>query len=232
MRPKLSIVVCCPDAVSASYWSASGSQCTRGLAKTVKWVARKCWNQRSSRQGRRRNRCGRDRRRLDSELHCASKSPDCHSVVGPVDYVSGIETRLTVDPARRRKKHEKQLCPSGKSESPSRRREVEATANIHDPLHPAAGALGRSTSRVSQAQAQEISKADDREILCSKLVRRNNVRDFVIETTQLAKSYKGQPALQGLNLEVGRGQIFGFLGRNGAGKTTTIKTLIGLLKAD
>src|SRR5262245_26671291 len=44
--------------------------------------------------------------------------------------------------------------------------------------------------------------------------------------------HKGRPALQGLNLEVCRGQIFGFLGRNGAGKTTTIKTLIGLLKAD
>lgn len=66
----------------------------------------------------------------------------------------------------------------------------------------------------------------------SETSERNNVRDFVIETTQLTKSYKGRPALQGLNLEVGRGQIFGFLGRNGAGKTTTIKILIGLLKAD
>jgi ABC-type lipopolysaccharide export system ATPase subunit len=42
--------------------------------------------------------------------------------------------------------------------------------------------------------------------------------DFIIETNQLRKSFKGQPALRGLNLRVPRGSIFGFLGRNGAGK--------------
>jgi ABC-2 type transport system ATP-binding protein len=56
--------------------------------------------------------------------------------------------------------------------------------------------------------------------------------DFIIETTQLCKSFKGQPALRGLDLRVPIGSIFGFLGRNGAGKTTTIKTLMGLLRAD
>ena len=56
--------------------------------------------------------------------------------------------------------------------------------------------------------------------------------DFVIETNQLCKSFKSQPALRGLDLQVPVGSIFGFLGRNGAGKTTTIKTLMGLLRAD
>jgi len=56
--------------------------------------------------------------------------------------------------------------------------------------------------------------------------------DFVIETHQLCKSFKDQPALRGLDLQVPAGSIFGFLGRNGAGKTTTIKTLMGLLRAD
>jgi len=37
-------------------------------------------------------------------------------------------------------------------------------------------------------------------------------------------------ALQGLSLEVEKGEIFGFLGPNGAGKTTTIKILVGLIK--
>jgi len=37
-------------------------------------------------------------------------------------------------------------------------------------------------------------------------------------------------ALQGLNLEIEKGEIFGFLGPNGAGKTTTIKILAGLIK--
>jgi ABC-2 type transport system ATP-binding protein len=56
--------------------------------------------------------------------------------------------------------------------------------------------------------------------------------DFIIETNQLCKSFKGQTALRGLDLRVPAGSIFGFLGRNGAGKTTTIKTLMGLLRAD
>jgi len=56
--------------------------------------------------------------------------------------------------------------------------------------------------------------------------------DFIIETSQLCKSFKGKPALRGLDLRVPAGSIFGFLGRNGAGKTTTIKTLMGLLRAD
>jgi len=56
--------------------------------------------------------------------------------------------------------------------------------------------------------------------------------DFVIEVRKLRKSFKGQPALDGLDLAVPQGSIFGFLGRNGAGKTTTIKTLMRLLKPD
>ncbi len=58
------------------------------------------------------------------------------------------------------------------------------------------------------------------------------MNDFVIETTRLCKSFKGRPALRGLDLKVPAGSIFGFLGRNGAGKTTTIKLLTGILKPD
>ncbi len=56
--------------------------------------------------------------------------------------------------------------------------------------------------------------------------------DPVIETQGLLKSFKGLHALNGLNLSVPAGSIFGFLGRNGAGKTTTIKLLMGFLKPD
>src|SRR5690242_8804663 len=56
--------------------------------------------------------------------------------------------------------------------------------------------------------------------------------EFVIETHGLRKSFKGQAALAGLNLDVPAGSIFGFLGRNGAGKTTTIKTLMGFIRSD
>ena len=43
-------------------------------------------------------------------------------------------------------------------------------------------------------------------------------------------SYGKKHVLKGVDLEVPKGSIFGFLGRNGAGKTTTIKTLLGLQK--
>lgn len=50
----------------------------------------------------------------------------------------------------------------------------------------------------------------------------------VIETAGLSKRYDAIDALRGLDLQVPRGSIFGFLGRNGAGKTTAIKILLGI----
>jgi ABC-2 type transport system ATP-binding protein len=49
------------------------------------------------------------------------------------------------------------------------------------------------------------------------------VRDIVIQTSALTKQYPGmdRPAVDALDLEVHRGEIFGLLGPNGAGKTTT-----------
>ena len=51
----------------------------------------------------------------------------------------------------------------------------------------------------------------------------------VIVTAGLGKQYGRVTALDGLTLEIGSGEIFGFLGPNGAGKTTTIRLLLGLL---
>jgi ABC-2 type transport system ATP-binding protein len=56
--------------------------------------------------------------------------------------------------------------------------------------------------------------------------------ECAIEAVELRKSFTGHEALCGLNLNVPRGSVFGFLGRNGAGKTTTIRILMGLAKAD
>ncbi|MBI4830336.1 MAG: ABC transporter ATP-binding protein [Candidatus Lindowbacteria bacterium] len=53
--------------------------------------------------------------------------------------------------------------------------------------------------------------------------------DFAIETSGLTKKFGSLVALNGLDLRVPQGSVFGFLGRNGAGKTTTIKILLGLL---
>ena len=53
-----------------------------------------------------------------------------------------------------------------------------------------------------------------------------------ILATGVVKTYGSTRALDGLNLEVGAGEIHGFLGPNGAGKTTTIRILLGLIRAD
>ncbi len=52
--------------------------------------------------------------------------------------------------------------------------------------------------------------------------------DAVISTQGLTKIYPDVRAIDGLNLNVLRGAVYGFLGRNGAGKTTTLRTLLGL----
>jgi ABC-2 type transport system ATP-binding protein len=52
-----------------------------------------------------------------------------------------------------------------------------------------------------------------------------------IEVRGLRKAYRGVVALDGLDLTVPEGGVFGFLGPNGAGKTTTIRALVGHLRA-
>ena len=52
----------------------------------------------------------------------------------------------------------------------------------------------------------------------------------VLTTHQLSKSYGSRPAVKHLDLDVRRGEIFGFLGPNGAGKTTTIRMALGLIR--
>lgn len=54
----------------------------------------------------------------------------------------------------------------------------------------------------------------------------------MISVTDLRKAYAGKPVLDGLTLEVRRGEIFALLGPNGAGKTTTINILTTLTRAD
>jgi ABC-2 type transport system ATP-binding protein len=55
-------------------------------------------------------------------------------------------------------------------------------------------------------------------------------REIILQTIGLTKAYGKRLAVNGLNLEVARGEVFGFLGPNGAGKTTTIRTLLNLIK--
>lgn len=61
-----------------------------------------------------------------------------------------------------------------------------------------------------------------------KKVKENNVKNS-IKISNLTTSYGKSRGIVGINLEVEKGEIFGFIGPNGAGKSTTIRTMLGFL---
>ena len=56
--------------------------------------------------------------------------------------------------------------------------------------------------------------------------------DKIIDVCDLKKSFDGKVVVNGIDLHVKKGEVFGFLGPNGSGKTTTIRMLCGLLTPD
>jgi len=56
--------------------------------------------------------------------------------------------------------------------------------------------------------------------------------ETVLEISGLTKLYKTGRGIKNLNLNVSKGEVFGFLGPNGAGKTTAMKIMVGLMRAD
>lgn len=57
-------------------------------------------------------------------------------------------------------------------------------------------------------------------------------QEIILEIENLHKSFNKYKAVDGLNIKVQKGEIYGFLGPNGAGKSTTIRVILSLLKAD
>lgn len=56
--------------------------------------------------------------------------------------------------------------------------------------------------------------------------------DYVLQTNELVKSYRGKRVLNGVSMNVRRGDVYGFVGENGSGKTTVIRLITGLIYAD
>lgn len=54
--------------------------------------------------------------------------------------------------------------------------------------------------------------------------------DYVLQTSQLCKSYNGQEVITDVNMKLKQGEIYGFLGPNGAGKTTIMRMITNLIK--
>src|SRR5215468_2338420 len=58
------------------------------------------------------------------------------------------------------------------------------------------------------------------------------IGDLAVETDGLVKTFGHTRAVDGVNLAIPRGSVYGVLGPNGAGKTTTIRILATLLRPD
>ncbi len=56
--------------------------------------------------------------------------------------------------------------------------------------------------------------------------------DVILKTEDLTKDYGKGRGIFDINLEIHRGEVFGFVGTNGSGKTTTIRNLMGFIKPD
>ena len=56
--------------------------------------------------------------------------------------------------------------------------------------------------------------------------------ELAIDVSGVTKRFGALTAVNGIDLQVGRGEIYGFLGPNGSGKTTFIRMLCGLLTPD
>lgn len=52
----------------------------------------------------------------------------------------------------------------------------------------------------------------------------------IIKTVDLSKVYKGASVVKDVNLNIIKGELYGFIGRNGAGKTTTMRMILNLVK--
>ena len=56
--------------------------------------------------------------------------------------------------------------------------------------------------------------------------------EFAIEARNIVKRFDGETAVDGIDLAIRKGSIFGVLGPNGAGKTTTLRMLLGIIDPD
>src|SRR5689334_13123674 len=56
--------------------------------------------------------------------------------------------------------------------------------------------------------------------------------DYIIEARGRYKSYGPTQAVQGVDIVLERGGVFGVLGQNGSGKSTTVRMLLGLARPD
>ena len=93
----------------------------------------------------------------------------------------------------------------------------------------AVGATRTPEDGRSETLAEEPKKQEPLENLQDwRSVRNEGLHEIIIRTNELVKQYGEVTAVDHLNLEIHKGEVFGLLGPNGAGKTTTTLMLLGL----
>ncbi|KAA5545187.1 ABC transporter ATP-binding protein [Roseiconus nitratireducens] len=76
-----------------------------------------------------------------------------------------------------------------------------------------------------------ISSQDSSDHLVVSSIDADDAERWAVQVESLSRSFRGQPALSDVTLQVPRGAVFGLVGLNGAGKTTLIRHLVGALRA-
>jgi len=95
---------------------------------------------------------------------------------------------------------------------------------------PATGETATPAPTTAPAASVPASAAPGRTTEASPASAASTSTDAAIRTHGLTKRFRsGQVAVAGIDIEVPRGAVYGFLGPNGSGKTTTIRMLLGLV---
>jgi len=102
-------------------------------------------------------------------------------------------------------------------------------------------AASHRTSKLRDSELHSLRRCSPNEekelvdvVITTKLTNRRSSPapgDLSVETRALTKRFGARTAVEDVNLQVRRGEVYGFLGPNGAGKTTTLRMLLGLARS-